>query len=100
MQGTVNVSVTQLTVGSASFTVNDDTGSLVPGATVTLYGQTNGNTYQAVTGSNGQVAISGVAADTYAYVVAAASHDPGSGTVAVTADFGYPDHRVDRLRRG
>src|SRR5207249_5019669 len=40
LQGTLNVSVTQLSMGSAAFVVNDDIGANVSGATITLYGKT------------------------------------------------------------
>jgi uncharacterized repeat protein (TIGR01451 family) len=86
LQGTINISVTQSTLGTASFVVSDDTGSKVGGATVTLFGKTNGKTFQGVTGGDGVASIGGVNAGEYSYVVAAASHDPGSGPVTVAAD--------------
>ena len=83
LQGTLNISVTQSTLGAVAFTVNDDTGSKVSGATVTLYNSTTGKSFQGVTASDGTDTISGVDAGDYNYIVAASSHDPGSGTVTV-----------------
>jgi Concanavalin A-like lectin/glucanases superfamily/HpiC1 cyclase/MBG domain/Bacterial Ig-like domain/Cep192 domain 4/WD40-like Beta Propeller Repeat len=84
LQGTLNISVTQSTLGAVGFIVSDDTGSKVGGATVTLYNTTTKKTFQGVTGSDGTDTISGVDAGDYNYVVAASSHDPASGTVTVT----------------
>ncbi|HEY3840396.1 MAG TPA: LamG-like jellyroll fold domain-containing protein, partial [Bryobacteraceae bacterium] len=83
VQGSFIVTVTQLTVGNAAFAVNDDTGSTVGGATVTLYGTTNGKQFSMMTASDGTVTIPGVDAGDYTYVVAADSHDPYSGSVTV-----------------
>lgn len=83
LQGTLNISVTQSTLGAVAFTVNDDTGSTVSGATVTLYNPTTNASFQGVTATDGTDTISGVPAGNYNYIVAAASHDPGSGTVTV-----------------
>ena len=86
LQGTVNISVTQSTLGSVAFTVSDDTGAKVGGASIALYGKTNGKVFKGVTASNGQDFISGVDAGDYSYVVAAALHDPATGSVTVTAN--------------
>ena len=86
LQGTLNISVTQSTLGAVAFTVSDDIGAKVGGATITLYSTKTNKVFQGVTGSNGQDTISGVDAGDYSYVVAAASHDPGTGTVTVTAN--------------
>src|SRR5207249_5557772 len=83
LQGAVNVTVTQLTIGNASFVVSDDTGSKVTGGTVTLIGQTNGKTYQAATASDGTALLSGVDGGTYNYVITAPSHKPSTGSVTV-----------------
>jgi sugar lactone lactonase YvrE len=85
LQGTINISVTMLTMGSAAFVVSDDIGAKVSGATVTLYGKTNGKTFQGVTDTTGQLTLSGVDAGDYSYVVAADTHDPANGSVTVTA---------------
>lgn len=84
LQGTLNIAVTQSTLGSAAFTVSDDAGQKVSGATVSLYGKTNGKMFQGVTAPNGQDTITGIDADTYSYVVAAPNHDPASGSVIIT----------------
>ena len=86
LQGVVNISVTQSTLGAVAFIVSDDTGSKVGGATIALYGKTNGKVFKGVTASNGQDTISGVDAGDYSYVVAAALHDPATGSVTVTAN--------------
>ncbi len=85
LQGTLNISVTQLTMGSVSFVVNDDIGANVSGATVTLYGKTNGKTFQGVTDNTGLLTINGVNAGDYSFVVVANTHDPTNGVVTVTA---------------
>ncbi len=90
LQGVLNISVTQASMGSASFVVSDDIGARVSGATITLYGKTNGKTFQAVTDNTGQVAISGVDAGDYSYVVVADTHAPQSGSVTVTAGAASP----------
>ncbi|MEO8593211.1 MAG: carboxypeptidase regulatory-like domain-containing protein [Candidatus Solibacter sp.] len=86
LQGTLTISVTQSTLGSALFIVSDDTGAKVNGATVTLIGKTNNKTFQGVTGSDGKALIGGVDAGDYSYVVAAQFHDPGTGAVSVSAN--------------
>ena len=81
------------TTGSASFNVQDDLGQYVTSSTVTLINKTNpAQTYQGATDANGNVTISGVPAGDYDYVAAATQHDPGSGSVYVTAGgFAQPD---------
>jgi len=93
-----NISVTQLSMGSAAFVVSDDIGAKVSAATVTLYGKTNAKSFQGVTDITGQVLISGVDAGDYAYVVVADTRDPLSGSVTVTA--GASHRKCDsQLRR-
>ncbi len=84
LQVPVTVSVTALTVGTATFAVSDDTGARVSGGTVTLIGGTTGRNYQTATTSEGAATISGVEAGTYSYIVTAPSHKPSVGTVTVT----------------
>lgn len=86
LQGTINISVTQSTLGAVSFVVNDDTGAKVGGATVTVYNTTTNKLYQGVTASDGTDTLSGVEAGDYSYTVSAPSHDSGIGTVSVTAN--------------
>jgi len=85
LQGTLNISVTQLSMGSAAFVVNDDIGANVSGVTITLFGKTNGKIFQGVSDSTGLLTINGVDAGDYSYVAVADSHDPGSGNLTVTA---------------
>src|SRR5262249_46246874 len=85
LQGTLNISLTQSTMGSAAFVVSDDIGAKVTGATVTLLGNTNGKTFQGVTDSAGLLTINGINAGAYSYVVVADTHDPATGTLTVTA---------------
>ncbi len=86
LSGTVNINVTQSTLGAVSFTVSDDTGAKVGGATVTLIGTTNKKNFQGVTTPDGTATLTGVDAGAYTWVVSAPLHDPGSGTVNVTAN--------------
>jgi len=85
LQGTLNISVTQSTMGSVSFVVNNDIGANVAGAMVTLYGKSNGKTFQGVTDNTGLLTINGVDAGDYFFVVVAGTHDPTNGVVTVTA---------------
>ena len=84
IQGTISVAVTQLSIGSAAFVVSNDLGTKVTGATVTLYGKTNGRSYQGVTTAGGLVTISGVEAGEYSYTVSAQTHDNATGSVTIT----------------
>jgi RHS repeat-associated protein/uncharacterized repeat protein (TIGR01451 family) len=86
LQGSISISVTQSLVGAAAFVVSDDIGTKVSGATVTLYGKANGKTFQGVTDNTGLATIAGVDEGDYSYIVAAQTHDPGSGSVTVTAN--------------
>jgi hypothetical protein len=58
----------QLTTGSISGTVTDSSGSVVPGASITVKGQ-NGQNYTAVTNGDGVYNIPGVLAGTPTYTV-------------------------------
>src|SRR3982750_2623176 len=58
----------QVTTGSISGTVTDVSGAIVPGATVTVKGQ-SGQEYTAVTNSEGVYTIPGVQAGTPTYTV-------------------------------
>ena len=86
LSGTLNVSVTELTAGTASFVVNNDTGAKVNGASITLYNTATRRTFQGVAGADGHAELPGVDAGTYSYVVAAPLHESASGTVTVTAN--------------
>jgi len=85
----IQVAVTDSVLGEVSVTVNNDLGSRVPGATVTLYGST-GAVFQAVAGVDGVASLSGVSAGTYTYFAAAPGHTTTSSTVAVTANTTTP----------
>jgi uncharacterized repeat protein (TIGR01451 family) len=86
LQGAINIAVTNSTLGSVAFRVEDDTGAKVSGATITLYGKTNNQTFQGVAATDGTDTIGGVTAGDYTYVVAAPLHDPATGSVTVTAN--------------
>jgi hypothetical protein len=86
LQGTLNISVTQSTLGTVSFVINDDTGAKVNGAAITLLGKTNQKSFQGVSDADGTSQISGVDAGDYTYVVTAPYHDPASGAVTVAAN--------------
>ncbi len=86
LQSVVNIAVTQATLGTAAFVVSDDTGGKVNGATVSLYNTAAGTLFQAVTGEDGQAAVTGVPAGDYSYAVSAPSHDPTTGTASITAN--------------
>ncbi len=90
---TVVVNVTAGTTGTAYFQVNNDIQQVVAGATVLLVPKTaytGGATaqYTGATAADGSVTINGVPAGDYYYTVAATGHDPGVGSVRVTAGGG------------
>src|SRR5688572_12839189 len=58
----------QAQTGSISGTVTDSTGAVVPGASVTVKGET-GQEYSAVTNDDGVYTIPGVAAGSHTYTV-------------------------------
>src|SRR5437870_923235 len=62
----------QITTGSISGTVTDVSGAVVPGATVTVKGQ-SGQNYTAVTNGEGVYTIPGVQAGTPTYTVTISS---------------------------
>ena len=83
---TLNVNPPGSSTGTATFSVANDLGQYVPAATVTLISKTNASlTYQGATDANGNVTVQGVPAGDYNYVAAAAQHEPGTGSVHVSA---------------
>lgn len=80
----------QGTTGSISGTVTDQTGSVVPGATVTVKGET-GHEYTAVTNNDGVYTIPGVAAGSSTYTVTiSAPNFKTSVTTNVKVDVATP----------
>ena len=83
VQGTLTVHVGSEATGAVSFVVNDDTGSKVSGAAVSLINKANDQTFQGATDENGLVTLSGVTPGDYDYTVGAEAHDPAVGSVKV-----------------